>query len=315
MEQFTILCLRYTVVAQTPIEFGFQAGAQLRGGLYSALMEMMHQPGVHDLDPAHTVYCPVCRMMKRENPDTGRGQDVPRPFGLIPPGIERPERSFQANTGERFSFGLNLYGDTALNYTLFTLAVSRLGQMGVGFGRGRFLLTAIEALNPFIGQAECLMSDSGHSRMPTLTVTAEHVRQYATTLPDSQLTLQFLTPTRLVDHGQLVKTPQFRPLMARLLERLEGLEREYAEGISWKERYLTLTQAAHHIQVINDKTQWVEVQSGSRRLGRLTPISGFEGKTTYIGNMTLFKEWLAWGALLQVGKSVVKGNGVYQIVL
>jgi len=315
MEQFTILCLRYTVEAQTPIEFGFQAGAQLRGGLYTALMEMMHQPGVHDHNPAHVMHCPVCQMMKRENPEAERGQDVPRPFGLIPPITERPQRSFRANTGERFSFGLNLYGDTALNYTLFTLAVSRLGQGGVGYGRGQFVLVGIEAYNPLTGAVETLMAGGGRSSIPTLNVTAESLRRYADTLPDAQLTLQFLTPTRLVDHGQLVKTPQFRPLMARLLERLESLEREYAEGTSWKERYLALTQAAEHIQIINDKTHWLEVQSGSRRQGRMTPISGVVGQVTFEGNLTPFKEWLAWGTLLQVGKNVVKGSGVYQIMV
>jgi hypothetical protein len=254
-------------------------------------------------------------MMKRETPDTGRGQDVPRPFGLIPPGLGTPEQSFRANTGEHFSFGLNLYGDTALNYTLFTLAVSRLGQTGVGFGRGRFFLKGIEAFNPFTGENETLMSEGGHSRMPELTITSSHVRSYATRLPDNQLTLQFQTPTRLIDRGQLVKTPQFHPLMARLLERLEALEREYADGTSWKERYLTLTQSAQYMQVINDKTRWVEVRSGSRRQRRLTPISGFVGEASYKGNIALFKEWLVWGTLLQVGKNVVKGNGVYQIAI
>lgn len=313
MKQLTMLCLRYTVEALTPIEFGFQAGAQLRGGLYAALTDMLHQPGVHDHDPAHTQHCPVCRMMKRENPDSERGQDVPRPFGIIPPGLEHPGQPFRAGLGERFAFGLNLVGDTALNYTLFTLAVSRLGQTGVGFGRGRFFLTGIEALNPFTGESESLMT-GGHSRMPTLTVTHEQVQAVAARLPDDRLTLRFLTPTRLVERGQLVKTPQFRPLAARLLERLENLEREYAGGGSWKERYLSLTEAAQDIQLVHDRTRWLEVRSGSRRQGRMTPISGFIGEAAYTGSLSPFREWLVWGMLLQVGKNVVKGNGVYQIV-
>ena len=35
---------------------------------------------------------------------------------------------------------------------------------------------------------------------------------------------------------------------------------------------------------------------------------------TFVGDLAPFRELLAWGELIHVGKSAVKGNGYYKIV-
>ncbi|NDJ78839.1 MAG: CRISPR system precrRNA processing endoribonuclease RAMP protein Cas6 [Chloroflexi bacterium] len=315
MDAFSVTCLRYTVEALTPVQFGSHAGAQLRGGLYHELSAMAHTRHEEQHDPRHLAICPVCRMMNRENPGAARGRTVPRPFGVLPPLAADPQQPPRYATGEQFTFGLNLYGETDANYQLLTLAVQRLGQTGVGFGRGQFLLHRIEQVQSLTGTVITLL-DTGTttSRLPESGVQPAAIRDYAENLPADHLTLRFVTPTRLIERGKLVHTPEFAPLLARLLERLEALEAEYANGERWVERYQTLTHQAASVELHTDQTQWVELRSGSRRQNRTLPLSGFVGEATYTGDLAPFREWLAWGSLVQVGKNVVKGCGWYKIV-
>lgn len=307
MENFSITCLRYTVQAETIIRFGALSGAQLRGGLFNELRQMAHTNWREVNDPQHQATCPVCRMMARENQEAARGRDVPRPFGILPP------LASEYQPGECFSFGLHLYGDTLLNYPLMTLAVNRLGQTGVGYGRGQFRLHRIENINPLTGDSIMLLSH-GKTGQPTLHLDSGGVHHYASLLSPDHLMLRFLTPLRLIDQGKLVHEIQFRPLIARLLERLEALESEYAGGERWETRYQQLTELANRIEVVRDATRWLDVHSGSRRQNEWVPIGGLVGDVTFNGNLHPFHEWLIWGSLTQVGKNIVKGGGWYEIV-
>ncbi len=73
---------RFTAEAQTPVELGPQAGGQLRGALYDALRRQSCAApgGVHD--PGQAEWCPVCRLMAREDGQAARGKDVPRAFAM-----------------------------------------------------------------------------------------------------------------------------------------------------------------------------------------------------------------------------------------
>jgi hypothetical protein len=302
--------VRFTVEAQTPIELGPQAGAQLRGALYNALIaQACTAPGGHH-DPAQADWCPVCRLMAREDPTAVRGKDVPRAFAIQPP-LDEARRYA---SGQRLVFGLSLFGDAIAVFPYIVLALPTMGHKGVGYGRGRFVLRRVEACNPLTGATELLMGEGPRRvRQPTLSVTPEQVSAAATQLPADRLALNFLTPTRLTEGQALVKRPVFRPLIARLLERFDTLNREYGQAESaspWQE----LTTLANAIRVTEDDTQWVEVHSGSRRRGDTTPISGFVGKVTYEGGLAPFREWLLWGQSIQVGKNAVKGDGLYEIM-
>lgn len=308
MDNFTVTCLRYTVKAKTIIRLGQHAGAQLRGGLYNELLRMAHPTYIMEEDATHLQTCPICRMMNRENPEAARGRNVPRPYGILP-----PPAPLEIHAGETFSFGVYLYAETALNFQMITLALTRLGQGGVGFGRGRFQIQTIENFNPLTGETVSLLS-ADQATLPQIHVTAAQVQGFAQTLPDHQLTLRFITPTRLIHQGKLVKQPTPEPLIARLLERLEALETEYAEGQRWGDHFVALTATSHTLTAHPHNLRWTDLHSGSRRLNQTTPIGGFIGDLSLTGDLSPFKAYLVWGTLVQIGKDTVKGNGWYQLM-
>ena len=68
------------------------------------------------------------------------------------------------------------------------------------------------------------------------------------------------------------------------------------------------------IAIVEDKTCWVEMWSGSRRDGKMRPTSGFVGTVRYRGDVSQLLPWIILGQALQVGKNTVKGCGWYRLV-
>ncbi len=134
---------------------------------------------------------------------------------------------------------------------------------------------------------------------------------------NSKIEIQFLTPMRLIDKERTVKSPEFAPLFARLLERLDELEKQFGSGEGrTREEVMALREMAGRVELVEVNSRWVEVFSGSTRRGMASPLSGFVGRAMFSARREVWNEllpWLLWGELAQVGKGTVKGNGVMRI--
>ena len=94
----------------------------------------------------------------------------------------------------------------------------------------------------------------------------------------------------------------------RRVDRHEALE--FGQH-SVAERLLAL---ADQVQLLDNQTRWVELESYSTRQRRSTQIGGLVGTATYRAvDWQPFAPWLVWGSLLGVGKNTVKGDGWYAI--
>jgi CRISPR/Cas system endoribonuclease Cas6 (RAMP superfamily) len=118
-----------------------------------------------------------------------------------------------------------------------------------------------------------------------------------------------------VEQGHLVKRPWLGPLFRRLLERLDALRGEYAglPPVAEREHLLAL---ADRVRLVQDFTRWVDLASGSRRLGHSTPVGGLVGTATYQAERETWQAllpYLLWGQEVHVGKSATKGDGWYEV--
>ncbi len=321
--------LEFTAAAKTPLELPAWPGSALRGALLGVLRRH-YCPVPEGDDSAHTAICPVCWLMARENPQWRTGHTPVRPYTVAALGGQgRPmDHAVNGNAGwhrlepgDTFTFRITLFGVAVNLLPYMVLAVPAMGQLGLGRRlaerrgkRGQFALRRIEALNPLTGQRELIMKPGRHEiAMPTVFVDQAAIDAAAerllASLERGEVTVEFRSPTRLVEQGRLLKVPRFRPLFQRLMERVEGLAGEYAGGRpNWD--YAALVEAAGRVRLVRNQTHWVEVKSGSRRTGRVTPLSGFVGQATYAAD-----DWrpllpvLLWGCVVQVGRNAVKGNG------
>jgi len=314
--------LRFTVTAETAIAFHDFKGSALRGAM-AGYLKRTYCPEwrAEKTDPLHQALCPVCQLLSYElAPESGG--DIRRPFALQPPMTEQNDFA----PGEPFSFGLTLFGNQLAYLPYLVLAVRAAGEDGVGVRkmdrqRGRFRLERIDAVNPLTGETQAMLTPGAALvQTATLPVTHDHVLAAANRLArqvqthDNLLTVTFLTPTRLIQAGHTAKTAAFFPLMKQVVLRVLDLCAQHGEGRPAVVLKRDIYPAADAVEVVTDDTHWWDVAGYSGRLGREQRLGGLVGTALYRAETweTLLP-WLVWGEVVQVGKNVVKGCGVYRL--
>jgi hypothetical protein len=320
MNHFTAHHLHIESEVTAPLALNPHKGSSLRGGLFHALWNRfcMNKAASVCAECPLVATCPVALLVSTLRPESERGRDVPRPYAIRPP----LDPATRYPSGDRFTFGLTLFAQALNLFPYIILALDEMGRAGLGlkleenrWRRGTFRVCAVEAVNPLTGERRPVVR-AGESlvRVPDVPVTHAQVLSRVRPPQGGRLTLHFLTPTRIVDRGELVKRPHFRPLFQRLLERLSALAREFSDtplDLDFRD----LIQRAEGVQLVADETRWVELASYSTRLRRATPIGGFVGRATYWAeDWGPFLPWLVWGQFTQVGKDAVKGNGWYEVL-
>jgi hypothetical protein len=315
--------LRFTVVAETPITFHDFKGSALRGALAGALRRSYcPEWRAAETDPLHQALCPVCQLLSMEaTPE--EGGDLRRPYALRPP--EQAQSHFAP--GERFTFGLTLFGDTLAYLPYLVLAVRAMGEEGVGAqngagARGRFAVERIDAVNPLTGEEKTMLAP-GASTVHTATAPVTHAQVLASAARLAQqvraqenlLGIEFLTPLRLIQGEATVKTPAFFPLAKQVVLRVLDLCAQHGGGRPDVVLKRDLYPAADVVTLLADQTSWWDVAGYSGRLGRAQQLGGLVGKACYqAASWDALLPWLVWGEVVQVGKNVVKGCGVYQLL-
>lgn len=255
-----------------------------------------------------------------QTPETGH--QLPRPYAIEPP----LSVSGHYAAGQRLTFGLTLFAGVRDLVPYLIDAVQQWRTIGIGHRqpvlneqRSRVQLLRAVAFNPFTDQRQVLWSPTERSRCSeAVPITPEQVAATARHWPldePSAVQLTFHTPTRLIARGRLVRSPQPRVLIARLLQRLDALGQAFSDGLPLPDTKLLLCHA-DALTLRADETRWVDQWSPSRRLRRTSPIGGFVGRAILEGDrgaMRALLPWLLWGSIVHVGKDTVKGNGWYQV--
>ncbi len=316
---FTTHHLIFTAETITPLALDTQSGAAIRGAISNALWDRfcMNKPAPTCADCPLVQVCPVAALVApmREADEKG-GDQRPRPYVIQPP--HDGARTYAP--GDTLTFGLGVFGTAATLFPYLVMAAHTFEQQGLGqrlpelrYERGRLRLRQIAAHNPLDGTRQILYAvGQPQVQTPALPVGMAEVVAYASTLPTDQLTLRFLTPLRIVEKGQLLQQIALRPLLQRLMRRLDDLGRAYGDGRVELD-YHALLAVAEAVRVVDDQTRWVDVTSYSSRQRRHTPIGGLIGHATFAGELAPLRELLVWGSLVHVGKNAVKGDGWYRI--
>jgi hypothetical protein len=323
---FAVYPLRVICRAVEPVLLPTFAGSAVRGALFGAVRDLACvNPAAPSCAacPLHRV-CGAALLLATVDEQGPRGREVPRPFALRPP----LDGGRVVQPGERFTFGVTLIGEEALRLLPYlVLGLRRVGEVGMGrpvvmdrgdgaaARRGRFQVEALLQVNPLTGARQTVMrAGDALVTLPDAPVTHTQVMEWCAARGSvSRLTLRLRTPLRLVVDGKLVQRLTFSLVMQRICRRLTDLERSYgrADGLDFRE---VLARAAD-VEVVEDRTRWLDLESKSSRQGRTVPIGGLVGSVGFTGELTPFLPWLVWAELVGVGKDVTKGNGVIELAL
>lgn len=322
MHHFVAHRLRFVAEVQTPIELNEHQGSAIRGALFNVLRRnfcLETQFTSCQPCPVHA-NCPVSFLLATVDDEGRRGADLPRPYTIEPPLGATPHYA----PGDRLEFGLTMFARALNLFPYIIVAVTAMQRDGIGrkvesngWRRGTFILREIWAENPLTGQRQpVLQADHPLVSVPDIPITHDQILAH---LPSprrkearAEVTLTFLTPTRLIEGGRLLHQPLFRPLLQRLFERLSALARAFSDSPLALD-FRSLLQQAEEVSLVEDGTSWVELDSYSTRRHAHTPLSGFVGTARYMGPLESFLPWLLWGQFTHVGKDAVKGNGWYEI--
>ncbi len=330
IEQLPIYDLTVELETVASVELAEHPGSALRGALVQALLDTHCTNKAAPSCAACPLVrvCPVSALVAPMRDEAPRGRDVPRPFVITSPLLG----ARHMDIGSTWSFGLTLFGAAAALFPYVVLAHRRFEANGLGLRsesgrRGRVMVRRITSN---ARDAGVTLYEPGAARVvaPASGADAARITARAATLPRDRVTLRFLSPMRLKGDGVVLPRPHPTVLAHRILERWEGLRREYgrAEGpdplaplrgpasVGARGDARALLAVADTVVVERDDTRWVELASYSSRQRRFTPIGGFVGDATLAGEVGALSEVLALGEVIHAGKDVVKGNGRYEIL-
>jgi len=318
-EGFQVHLLRFRAEVTAPLRLPPATGAALRGALFGALREQfcLAGRGPECGRPALAASCPVCFLLAPIDERDPRGRDVPRPYVLRPP----LEGEIAYDRGRTLEFGLATFGRALGHFPYTLLGIEEMGRRGLGAGRtGAFRLEEVWADNPLLGRQEAVYQRVRDAvvRPPALPVDCAQVAEEAALLDGRgggrRLRLDLVTPTRLIERGQLVKADgfTFRALLGRLLERLSALWTRYA-GAEPPYDAPALLRLAGEVRIVERRLVWRELFRPSGRHGRLVPMGGLVGSLVLEGELGPFLPWLVWGTLTHVGKDAAMGNGLLRL--
>lgn len=316
LDKLRIASYRFTLKARDELHLPPYKGSTLRGGFGHAFKRVVcFQREVKTCDGCLLRQnCPYAYIFETSPPSDAQvlrtHSDVPLPF-VIEPDITDRRTTYQL--GDTLNFDLVLIGK-AINYLPYFIVVFReLGNQGIGRGRGKYNLYQVEAVQPLSRAQERIYSATDemvcHSQ---LEVSFQDIERHAEEMPGDQVTLRFLTPTRLKHEGRFISQPPFHVIIRNVLRRVSSLYYFHC-GEQWEFDYRGTIERAQGIRSAELNTSWVDWERYSGRQDAKMKLGGFVGEAVYEGDLTEFKPLLLLGQLVHIGKACVFGNGRYEI--
>ncbi|MEJ5365567.1 MAG: CRISPR system precrRNA processing endoribonuclease RAMP protein Cas6 [Desulfosoma sp.] len=309
-EAFYLTHLRFTLRPRGEIRLPrLNKGITLRGAFGEELRRLVCSQGQGFCGTcpvsSHCQYAAIfCPRVPEDSKRLRLNRDLPRPFVIKPPscGKERYERD------EPLSFDLVLVGRSVDLFPYVVLSFHALGDRGIGTGRGRFDIWAIEALDAS-GECETLMKAGD----PVVNFPQKVIRfSDLAASPPSTLRVDFLTPV-LLRHENQWSRPAFGILMRRLRDRLNALSYFYCgEALNMDFQSFGL-QADRDVKVIAEDLDWVEEFRPSKSQSVDHRLKGWVGHVIYQGEFKEFWPYLWIGQYVHVGKAAAFGQGWYKV--
>lgn len=301
---------RFVLEAAETLFLPAYKGSTLRGGFGHAFRKVVCTMGPIPCETCLLqLKCPYPQFFETpvvgEPPPFMRGVKTgPQPFVLEPP----PERKKKYAAGERLEFDLVLIGRAIEHLPYFIYTFDRLGSMGIGRRKGKFRLREVRSCG-----AEPIRIYDDDSKV----LTADYAVLSQTpdpSAPDAptQLTLRFLTPTRIKVGGHLTIELTFREIVLNVLRRASTLSHFHVPDSDvnwdWKE----ILNAANAVET-TCRLNWYDWERYSNRQKTRMKLGGFVGDVQLRGELGEWLPLLRLGEFVHVGKGATFGLGKYEV--
>ena len=290
----------------------YKSGNVVRGAFGDLFRKLVCIPNCHDARTcAMRSTCAYARVFE---PQAAHGEgpsglaDWPRPFVFRAAHLDG-RRIFQE---ELFHFDVHIFDTREPSLEYFVLAFAQLARDGLGPGRGRAELAAVDQLD-LDATPVTRVFDGGRFQMGEL---AAPNALDLTGVPGSvnRIRMRFVTPTELKSGRQVAERPEFGILFGRLRDRISTVRALYGAG-PLDIDFRATGDRANAVRMTRCELERAEVDRLSSRTEQRHPLVGFVGEVEYDGELGEFLPYLRLGKWVGVGRQTVWGKGEVEVIL
>ena len=297
---FALYPWRFEFTARETVRFpAGGAGNVLRGGFGTIFRQLVCSPECEDTRVCEKrTFCSYARIFEAatDGPRASGFADPPRPFVLRCAHLDGT--SFA--TGERFHLDVHMFDVRKPSLADFAASLVRLGDEGLGPGRGRVELRQVLQLSaPPIAIADA------ENLPPPLLLSLEPGAEVR------EAEIEFVTPTELKPACR-VAAPEFHVLFARIRDRISTLRALYGGGPLAVD-FRGSGERAARVNLVDSDLHRTDAKRRSSRTGQVHPLGGFTGSARYAGDLTEFIPYLEAAQWTGVGRQTVWGKGEVKI--
>ncbi len=314
LDKLRIARYQFVLQAVEPIRLPPHKGSSLRGGFGQAFKRIAcRKPGGCSQACEQPEQCAYGYVFETSPPPDSEvlrtHKAVPRPFVFE----VLPDEKTEYQPGEELTFGLVLIGQGIDHLPFFVLAFNALSEEGIGRGRGHFHVKQVWALDP-LGPWKSLIYDGSSDalRNVDMSIGTAEVEAAASRLCTNEITIRFLTPTRIKYNGEIVSEFPFHVLLRSITRRLSSLYYFHC-GHRWETDYQGMIEAAKGVESVQMDLRWLDWNRYSGRQRQRIGLGGVVGTVRYAGSLGEFRPLLVLGSIVHVGKGTVFGNGQFEI--
>ena len=307
LESITFIRVRIIFEAIEPIVLPVYKGSAFRGCFGETFRDevCMHRRLLCE-NCRERFECPFSRLFNSyvpdEHPHHRKYPRSPHPYIIDP--IAGSQTNFEK--GDTFGFDLTLIGKTIQILPLLLPVFIRMGETGIGKGRGRFKPLALQSLQPnmeyatlpYFGQPVPFSIDK---------IAVQPVK--------NRIGLRLDNPLRLRENGNLLQTPpEFSFLVGRLAQRIALLAHFHC-GAPWPEPELNALKVTNGIHISEANVQMADWRRYSGTQDTTMNFDGLTGQITYEGEgLNNWMPLLTLGSFLHAGSTATFGLGKYSIL-
>ncbi len=286
---FPVLVLDFEFEMQDRFKLPFYSGSLFRGVLGWALKEVCG-PEIYRY------------LFETESRESGH-QDAPRPFILVPALGAR-----ELEAGDLFRVTLKLFGRGCEYLPEMTEALMLAGEQGLGKEKAGFALTKIvhrEGPHPWVCFHSLLGWEQAYQPLPSPLGLFSKTEELDSS---DRITVDFLTPTRLIHRGQRISDPDLHVLVRNVVRRLNCLLAFHGGKVAFDDPRPLIELASQFKS--EHQLEWVDWERTSNRQKRRITMGGVVGRSVFRGSVTsALRDVLKAAEVLHLGKSTTFGMG------
>ena len=328
MDGFYLSRFSFQLRAIDPLRLPRYKGSTFRGGFGHAFKKVVcairGKPCSECSLKMKCVYVYIFETMPPEGSEALRNyKSIPHPFIIEPPEDTR----CNYEPGEVLSFNLILIGKAVDYLPYFIYTFEELGRIGIGKGRGKYELKEINcdgkqiynSVDRQLKQTPPCSPSILNAPQPPLKLrggaeggeVTSDLLLTRTTGTDT-VSLNFLTPARIIVHGDLVVDLEFHQLIRNLLRRISNLSYFHC-GLRLEIDFKGLIEKAEKVETVHRELGWYDWERYSARQETRMKLGGFIGTIGFKGGLKPFIPFLSLGEIIHIGKGTSFGLGRYRL--